>query len=118
MRSLERNKRQIYICTRYQDGMIAKYKKPTPLMANYQYTNSEGDLIALGLDFPMYIRIKADITDLSNFHANDRVYVDITPSQPFDGLCKDANYEVDSDPIVSLNSIEVTLKKLSGKRWK
>ena len=116
MRSLRRNKPEIYICTRYQAGLISKYKKPIPLMEHYQYTNSEGDLIALGLDFPMYIRIKADIKDLQLFHANDRVYIGITPSIPFDELCKDANYEVDSDPIVSLNSIEVTLKKLSGKK--
>ena len=117
MRSLMRNKRKIYICNRYQDGLIAKYKKPIPLMENYQYTNSDGDLIALGLDFPMYIRIKADIKDLPMFHANDRVYIGISPSVPFDELCKDANYEVDSDPIVSLNSIEINLKKLRGKKW-
>ena len=116
MRCLERNKREIYICNRYQDGLISKYKKPIPFYTNYQYTNSEGDLIALGLDFPMYIRIKGDINDLSKFHANDRVYIGIKPSVPFDELCKDANYEVDSDPIISLNSIEVTLKKLSGKK--
>ena len=71
MRSLMRNKRKIYICNRYQDGLIAKYKKPIPLMENYQYTNSDGDLIALGLDFPMYIRIKADIKDLPMYEYID-----------------------------------------------
>ena len=39
MRSLMRNKRKIYICNRYQDGLIAKYKNPISLMINYQYTN-------------------------------------------------------------------------------
>ena len=50
------------------------------------------------------------------FNANDRVYIGILPNEPFDELCKDANYEVDSDPIISLNVAEITLKKLSGKK--
>lgn len=116
MRCLVRNKRTIYVCKRYQDNKISKYKKPKEVEVNYQCTNSEGDLIALGLNFPQYIRIKTDLNMLDFFHANDRVYVGIKPSTPFDELCKDANYEVDSDPIVSLNVVEVTLQKLSGKR--
>lgn len=116
MRCLIRNKRPIYVCERYQDNKISKYKEPISIELNYQCTNSEGDLIALGLDFPQYIRIKADLDLLPYFHANDRVYVGTEPSEPFDELCKDANYEVDSDPIVSLNVVEVTLQKLSGKR--
>ena len=116
MRCLKRNKRTIYLCNQYQDGLIAKYNKPKQLNVNYQATNSEGDLIALGLDFPMYIRIKTDIDTGKNFNANDRVYIGILPNEPFDELCKDANYEVDSDPIISLNVAEITLKKLSGKK--
>lgn len=116
MRCLKRNKRLIYLCNRYQDGRIVKYKSPVKLKINYQATNSEGDLIALGLDFPMYIRLKMDINDGEMFNANDRVYIRTTPSEPFDELCKDADYEVDSDPIISLNTIEVTLKRLSGKQ--
>lgn len=115
MRCLIRNKRTIYVCERYQDGNISKYKKPIKLDVNYQSTNSEGDLIALGLDYSQYIRIKTDLDYLKYFHPQDRVYVGINPKQPFDELCKDANYEVDSNPIVSLNVVEVTLQKLSGK---
>ena len=116
MRCLKRNKRSIYLCNRYQDGLIEKYKSPEPLDVNYQATNSEGDLIALGLDFPMYVRIKTDIDIGKRFNAKDRVYIGIKPSEPFNDLCKDANYEVDSDPIISLNVAEITLKKLSGKK--
>lgn len=115
MRCLRRNKRLIYLCNRYQDGVIVKYNKPEELKVNYQATNSEGDLIALGLDFPMYIRLKVDIEIGKKFSAHDRVYINTNPADPFDELCKDADYEVDSDPIISLNVAEVTLKKLSGK---
>lgn len=116
MRCLQRNKRTIYVCNRYQENLINKYTTPTPIKINYQATNSEGDLIALGTDFPMYMRIKADLKHEVNFKGGDRVYIKVVPTtENFDGLCKDADYEVDSDPIISLNSIEVTLKKLSGK---
>lgn len=115
MRCLKRNKRLLYLCNRYQDGKIVKYKSPIELKINYQATNSEGDLIALGLDFPMYIRLKMDIPFGKMFNAHDRVYINHKPSVEFDELCKDADYEVDSDPIISLNVAEVTLKKLSGK---
>ena len=115
MRCLKRNKRIIYLCSRYQDGKIVRYNPPVELALNYQATNSEGDLIALGLDFPMYMRLKVDIPVGMYFKANDRVYVTVEPSEPFDELCKDADYEVDSDPIISLNVAEITLKKLSGK---
>ena len=115
MRCLERNKRVLYVCKQYQDGMLTKYEAPIELYVNHQVTNSEGDLIALGMEYPMYVRIKTDLEMYSKFHAGDRVYINIEPTEPFDGLCKDANYEVDSEPIASLNVIEVTLKRLSGR---
>lgn len=115
MRCMMRNKRKLYVCNEYQDNEISKFKKPICILANYQATNSTGDLIALGKDFPMYIRLKVDVNLSHWFNAGDRVYIDKKPSQPFDELCKDADYEVDSDPLVSLNVVEITLKKLSGK---
>ena len=116
MRCLKRNKRTLYLCTEYQDGDIAKYHEPQKIKINYQATNSDGDLIALGLDFPKYIRIKADLKYAGIFHPKDRIYIKNVPDmENFDVLCKDADYEVDSDPIVSLNIVEITLKRLSGK---
>ena len=116
MRCLKRNKRNLYLCSRYRDGKIEKFNSPIQMDINYQATNSEGDLIMLGLDFPMYMRIKADLEYASVFHAKDRIYINNEPNEEtFDGLCKDADYEVTSDPIVSLNSVEINLKKLSGK---
>lgn len=115
MRCLQRNKRALFLCSEYQDGDISKFREPVKLNVNYQATNSEGDLIALGMDFPMYIRIKTEVELANKFKAGDRVYINTEPQSPFDMLCKDADYEVDSDPLVSLNTVEITLKKLSGK---
>lgn len=115
MRCLRRNKRVIYVCHEYQDNNIRKYTEPEEVRINYQPTNSDGDLIALGMDYPKYMRIKADKCYEKTFRPNDKVYIMKTPSKPYDKLCKDADYEVVSDPQVSLNSIEVTLTRLSGK---
>lgn len=115
MRCLDRNKRPLYLCSEYQDGEISKFKPPVKMDINYQGTNSGADLISMGMDFPMYIRMKTDLMYASTFKTGDRVYIYNTPTEPFDVLCKDADYEVDSDPIISLNSVEVTLKRLSGK---
>lgn len=115
MRCLQRNKRPIYLCSEYQDGEISKFTEPVKMNVNYQGTNSSSDLISLGMNFPMYMRIKVDLQFASTFKTGDRVYIYNTPSKPFDVLCKDADYEVDSDPIISMNSVEVTLKRLSGK---
>ena len=115
MRCLKRNKRVLYVCNWYKDDKIKKYNNPIEISINYQPTNSDGDLIALGLNFPMYMRIKADLKYYNNFKAGDRVYISKKPTNDFDGLCKDADYEVDSEPLKFINSIEITLKKLSGK---
>lgn len=115
MRCLRRNKRTLYWCSGYQENNIAKYKNPVELRLNYQATNSEGDLIALGENYPMYIRIKTDISYANVFKAGDRFYVNVKPATPFNVLCKDADYEIDSDPLVALNTVEITLRKLSGK---
>lgn len=117
MRCLKRNKRPIYLCQQYEDRGISKYKEPIAMFVNYQSTNSESDLIALGTEFPMYIRIKIDAENAPLFHTGDRVYIGYKPSVNFDVLCKDANFEVDSEPMVSLNMAEVVLKKLSAKQW-
>ncbi len=118
MRCLKRNKRDLYLCTRYiDDNDITKYNEPIKININYQPTNSSEDLIALGEEYPMHIRIKADVKFAKIFSAGDRVYINTVPSEPFDELCKDANYEVESEPLATLNAVEITLKKLSGKEW-
>ena len=115
MRCLQRNKRTLYWCSEYQENDISKYKNPVELKLNYLATNSEGDLIALGENFPMYIRIKTDTNYANMFKAGDRIYIFNEPATRFDVLCKDADYEIDSDPLVSLNTVEINLRKLSGK---
>lgn len=113
MRNLRRNKRKLYLCQKYTDNLIDKFKEPIELWENYVPTNSEGDLISMGMEYPMYLRIKTNVSERNLFHAKDRLYVYVQPNKN-DPLCKDADYEVESEPMPYLNDMEVVLKRLSS----
>ena len=124
MRTQQRNKKQIYLCHKYIENGIAKFKKPIPIKENYSATNTDSDLIAMGMEYPKYLRIKSDIRVEINgkwqnrkdlYHAGDRVYVYNEPPKEHDVLCKNADYEVDTKPVETLNQLEVMLFNLSGK---
>ena len=115
MRCLQRNKRSIYLCNQYEENGIRLFTKPKLIKINYQSTNSDSDLIALGMEYPMYARIKADLDSKDIFHPGHTALIN-TPTEHYDDLCHDHAYQVDSEPLISLNSVEVTLKKLSAKQ--
>ena len=93
MRCLQRNKRSIYLCNQYEENGIRLFTKPKLIKINYQSTNSDSDLIALGMEYPMYARIKADLEYKDIFHTGDRVFIN-TPIEKYDELCKEADYQV------------------------
>lgn len=113
MRNLRRNKRPLYLCTRYKDDLLDKYNEPIKIYENFIPTNSEGDLISIGMDYPMYLRIKTSINEKDLFHPKDRLYV--YKKLPFDDpLCKEADYEVYKKPMIYINEVEIMLKRLSS----
>lgn len=114
MRTLKRNKRDIYLCQKYQDGNLTKFKEPILLKENYLPTNSDGDLIAIGMNYPKYLRIKTDISEKDLFHAKDRLYVYKKPPEKHDVLCRDADYEVYKKPNLYINEMEIMLYRLSS----
>lgn len=126
MRTQKRNKRLIYLCQQNEvtEKGIATYKEPIPIRENYNATNSESDLIAMGMEYPKYIRIKTNNRiKLNNewvdrkevYHPGDKVYVYVEPPKRHDPLCKTADYEVDTKPSETINQLEIMLRNLSGK---
>lgn len=113
MRTLLRNKRKIYLCQKNIEGNLVKFKEPIPLMENYIPTNSDGDLIGIGITYPKYLRIKTDISEKDLFHAKDRLYVYKEPPEKHDVLCKTADYEVYKKPSLFINEMEIMLYRLS-----
>jgi len=129
MRTQRRNKRQIYICHRYEDNGLIKFREPIPIKENYNSTTEQADIIAMGMDYPNRLRIKTDRRVRINgewmerknlYHIGDRVYVFTTPPETHDPLCKNADYEVEIEPElgVSINQLDILLLRLSGKKYK
>lgn len=115
MRTLKRNKRKLYLCQKYLDNNnLVKFKQPLELEENYVPTNSDGDLMAIGMNYPKYLRIKTDISEKDLFHAKDRLYVYKNPPKVHDVLCRDADYEVYKEPSFYINAMEVILYRLSS----
>lgn len=113
MRTLMRNKRKIYLCQKYQDEGHTFFNEPIELLENYVPTNSDGDLIAIGMNYPKFLRIKTDIEEKDLFHAKDRVFVYKQPPQEHSKLCKEADYEVYKQPSLFINEMEIMLYRLS-----
>lgn len=113
MRTLKRNKRKVYLCKRISQGKLIIYDKPVLLYENYVPTNSSEDLVSLGLEYPMFLRIKTDIQEKDLFHPKDRLYVYKNPPKEYDELCDNADYEVYKEPLLFINEMEVMLKRLS-----
>lgn len=116
MRNLRRNKRKLYLCQKYIDNNIDKYREPVLIHENYLPTNSEGDLISIGMDYPMYLRMKPEISEKDLFHEGDRFYVFTEPPETHDVMCKNADYEIYKKPMIHLESMEIMLKRRSGDR--
>lgn len=124
MRTLHRDKKTIYICHKYVDGKITKYREPIVIKEHYESTTNESDLIAMGMDYIKRLRIKTgnrtcvkgvwyDTKEL--YHRGDRVYVYTQPPEEHDALCKTADFEVEVEPVVTPNQVSILLLKLSGK---
>lgn len=113
MRNLRRNKRALYLCQKYRDGNLDKYKAPIKIYENFVPTNSDGDLISLGMEYPMYLRIKTSIREKDLFHPKDRLYVYKDKPATHDELCENADYEIYKEPLLFINELEVMLKRLS-----
>lgn len=118
MNSLQRNKNLLYLCRKYLDeeNNVTKFKKPKQgININWQPISSDAQVLVLGSEYSKYIRIKGTKEEVSRFKNKDRVYVYVEPNLlNFDEMCHDADYEVDGDPIITLNDGEVMLKRLSG----
>lgn len=116
MVQLQRNKRLFYWCKRYidEETNVTKFKKPELLELNYQPTNSEAQVMALGTSYSKYLRVTGTGDEVKKISNKDRCYIYVDPPETFNEMCDDADYEVSGDPLITLNEGEFMLKKLSG----
>lgn len=115
MKTLHRNKRKMYVCELHEENKNKYYKEPIELYENWQLTNTDGELMNLGLELFNYARIRTSVEHAKYYHVGDRVYLYTTPPTEHDNKCKTADYQVYRDPIVTLNECTVWLQKVSGR---
>lgn len=114
MNSLKRNKQQLFLCKKTVINGITKYQEPIPIRTNYQPTNSVGEVIGIGTEYTQYLRIKDILSVGKQFSNGDRCYVYVNPPEEHDALCKNADFIVNGEPLLTLNQSEVRLKRLTG----
>lgn len=118
MTGIKRQKKFFYWCERYIDENtnITKFKKPKLVYLDYEPTNSDAQVLALGTEYSKYLQVVGNCKDISKFKNKDRCYIFIKPPkiEEFDGMCNDADFEVVGDPSKTENGISLMLKKLSG----
>ena len=114
MRTLKRNKRELYLCKRYLDNGIEKFYEPVLMSINYEPVNSSEQITAFGINYSRYLIAKTDIDIGSQFSAGDRCYIYVTPPSIHDVLCENADYIVSGEPTSTLNNMEIRFKRLSN----
>ncbi len=118
MNTLLRNKRPLYLCKKFVDSEtnVTKFERPTKAIhINWQPISSDGESFVFGVEYSKYIRIKGNKDECLQFNNKDRVYVYKEPDLTnFDYMCRDADYEVDGSPLITLNDGELLLKRLSS----
>lgn len=116
MTTLKRQRKYFYWCERYieEETQIPKFKTPVKVFLDYQPTNSDAQILALGSEYSKYLRVTGNDKNIQKFRNLDRCYINVKPLKDFDGMCNDADFEVQGDPAKTDNEISLMLKKLSG----
>lgn len=114
MIQLKRNKRFFYLCKRIKNN--TKFEKPIKVYLNFVPTNSTGEIISLGENYSMYLKISCTPKQASMFKQGDKCYIYVKPPKVHDDLCKDADYIVSTEPMLTINEAQIQLRRLSGKR--
>lgn len=114
MNSLKRNKQELFLCKKTVVNGITQYLEPISIKTNYQPTNSVGEVIGIGNEYTQYLKIKDILKVGKQFSNGDRCYVYVTPPKEHDVLCKNADFIVNGEPLLTLNQSEVRLQRLTG----
>ena len=107
-----------YLCRINEDGKT--FQEPIKIVATFNATNSNGDILAYGSSYPEYARTQEAITDiLMSVKANDRVYYRKELPKVhniYQTNKEDANFIVSGEPTMSKNTIDIRYKRIPNRR--
>lgn len=96
MRTLNRDKKPLYVCHRIKDSDPVQFEEPIKRYLNVVATSSEADIVALGESYKDHRRAKISSLEVNDYHEGDRVYLEVEPPKTHDKLCEGADFEIKS----------------------
>lgn len=116
MRTLDRDKKALFICHRIKDTDPMQFEEPVKVKLNVVATTSEADIVAFGDSYKEYRRAKISVSEMDNYKEGDRVYLYTTPPSVHDILCENADFEITSISD-SVSQVSILFKRLQiGKQ--
>lgn len=111
MRTLERDKKPLYVCKRIENTNPQQYEAPIMRKLNTVATTSEADIVAFGESYKEYRRAKITYGEKSYYNEGDRAYIFVAPPETHDELCSGCDFEIVS-VLDSVSQVEILFKRL------
>ncbi len=116
MRTLERDKKPLYVCKKIPESEPIQFEKPVLRKLNTVATTSQADIVAFGEQYKEYRRAIITRQEMSHYNEGDRVYIYVKPPVKYDPLCEDCDFEIKSISD-SVSQVEILFKRLQiGKK--
>lgn len=111
MRTLERDKKPLYICKRVPNTDPKQFEEPVERRLNTVATTSQADIVAFGDQYKEYRRALITKEEMINYNEGDRAYIYVTPPEVHDVLCDGCDFEIYSISD-SVSQVEILFKRL------
>lgn len=111
MRTLERDKKPLFICKRIPDSEPNQFEEPVKRYLNTVATTSQADIVAFGDQYKEYRRALITKEEMERYHEGDRAYIYVIPPKEHDPLCNECDFEIISVSD-SVSQVEILFKRL------
>lgn len=111
MRTLERDKKPLYICKRIRNVDPVQFEEPVLQRLNTVATTSQADIVAFGDQYKEYRRAIVSVKEAENYNEGDRAYIYVNPPEEHDKLCNSCDFEIYSISD-SISQVEILFKRL------
>lgn len=111
MRTLNRDKKPLYICKKVKDSDPAVFEPPVKRELNVVATTSQLDIAVFGESYKEYRRANIPISQVNEYHEGDRAYIYTQPPKTHDKLCETADFTIVS-VLDSISDASVIFKRI------
>lgn len=110
---VEGHKRPVWVAAGSMVGGVRRFGAPVLHHWNWRALSSSAEMMAFGPAYFDYRKAVTDNADIAGISRLDRVWMDLTPSDPTDVLATDADFYVLSADPGAAGHAEITFKRLS-----